>query len=146
MDVSITPEDQVQFLLRLQRLLREGQFTATYKFGLLMALSELSVERGDDSGAPLPNDSEKLAEKFVEYYWRHTVPYVRKVTLSQNKGATPIVIGALLSLRTEYGDHLQFAQRDHAPWKRPSSGSPPPDDSAAVSPERHTDGPNRVPV
>src|SRR5215469_5859347 len=117
MTLSITPEDQVQFLLRIQRLLREGQFTATYKFALLMALADLSVELGDDSGASLPVDTEKIAEKFVEYYWRQTVPYVGKGTLSQNKGAMPVVIAELLDLRTQYGDHLQFAQRDPARWR-----------------------------
>jgi hypothetical protein len=34
-----SPEDQVQFLLNIQRLLTEGQFTATYKYALLLALA-----------------------------------------------------------------------------------------------------------
>jgi HNH endonuclease len=116
--VSITAEVQVQFLLRIQRLLREGQFTATYKFALLMALADLSVELGDDSGARLSIDAEKIAEKFVEYYWRQTVPYAGRGTLSQNKGAMPVVINELLKLRTRYGDQLRFAQRDRAQWKQ----------------------------
>lgn len=33
-----------------QRLLAEGLFTATYKYALLAALADLSVESGDDSG------------------------------------------------------------------------------------------------
>ena len=31
-----SPQDQVQFLLNVQRLLTEGQFTATYKYALLL--------------------------------------------------------------------------------------------------------------
>ena len=43
-----TPSAQVAFLRELQRLLDEGQFTATYKFALLLALADLAVERGDE--------------------------------------------------------------------------------------------------
>ena len=47
------PTAQVEFLTKLQQLLAEGQFTASYKFALLLALADLSVELGDDSGEPL---------------------------------------------------------------------------------------------
>ena len=33
-----TAETQIRFLERIQRILSEGQFTATYKFALLHAL------------------------------------------------------------------------------------------------------------
>ncbi len=39
---------EVEFLLNIQKLLSEGLFTATYKFALLTALSDLSVELGHD--------------------------------------------------------------------------------------------------
>jgi len=42
------PEEQVQFLFKLQRLLSEGTFTATYKYALLLSLADLAVERGND--------------------------------------------------------------------------------------------------
>lgn len=57
----------------MQRLLAEGLFTATYKYALLAALADLSVELGDDSGGPLPPSTFAIAEKFVEYYWRHAI-------------------------------------------------------------------------
>lgn len=47
-----TPEEQVRFLRNVQRLLAEGQFTASYKFALVHALADLAVLRGDDTGAP----------------------------------------------------------------------------------------------
>jgi len=116
--MSISPEDQVQFLLRIQRLLREGQFTATYKYALLMALADLSVELGNDSGDALDIDADKLAEKFIAYYWRQTVPFRGRVTLRQNKGALPVVINELVRLRAQYGDHLTAAQREPDTWRR----------------------------
>jgi hypothetical protein len=33
---SIEPQQQLEFLSNIQRLLGEGQFTATYKYALLM--------------------------------------------------------------------------------------------------------------
>jgi len=42
---------QVQFLLRVQRLLNEGLFTATYKYALLLALADIAVESGDNTRA-----------------------------------------------------------------------------------------------
>ena len=46
-------DEQIRFLVNLQRLLDEGLFVASYKFALLLALADLSVEYGDDTGAPL---------------------------------------------------------------------------------------------
>jgi hypothetical protein len=70
-----SPEAQVTFLQRLQRIAEEGDFTATYKFALLIALAELAVERGSDDGAALALKTSWIAEKFVELYWQQTLPY-----------------------------------------------------------------------
>ncbi|OGQ83679.1 MAG: hypothetical protein A3F90_06450 [Deltaproteobacteria bacterium RIFCSPLOWO2_12_FULL_60_19] len=69
-------DEQIQFLANVQRLLKEGAFVATYKYALLMALTDLSVEKGDDTGSPLNLSLSEIAEKFVYYYWRQTIPYV----------------------------------------------------------------------
>ena len=60
-----TAEAQIQFMVNVQRLLDEGLFTASYKFALLLALADLSVEHGDESGAPLELPTDAIAEKFV---------------------------------------------------------------------------------
>jgi len=107
-----SPEDQVQFLLKIQRLLGEGLFSATYKYALLMAMADLSVELGSDSGAALDINVEKIAEKFIEYYWRQSLPYLGKETLQQNKGKSPVVVTLLLDVRKSYGDQVEAAKRD----------------------------------
>src|SRR5215831_16680535 len=71
-----TPETQIQFMVNIQRLLDEGLFTASYKFALLLALADLSIEQGDESGGSLDLTTYSIAEKFVCYYWRQTMPYV----------------------------------------------------------------------
>ena len=66
-------KDQIDFLIKIQRLLNEGggKFTATYKFALLLSIADLAVEIGDDSGKPLKLAISTIAEKFIEYYWGH---------------------------------------------------------------------------
>lgn len=112
-----SPEEQIQFLLRVQRLLGEGLFTATYKYALLLALADLSVECGDDSGRPLELTAGKIAGKFVEYYWRQTLPFLGGETLRQNTGKPPVVLSLLRETRSTYGDSLSAAHRDQTGWR-----------------------------
>jgi len=113
-----TADEQVQFLLKIQRLLGEGLFTATYKYALLLALADLALELGDDSGEALELNTYKIGEKFVEYYWRQTLPFLGKDVLLQNKGKAPVVVTLLLQARTKYGDHLADAKLDGPRWQR----------------------------
>lgn len=61
-----TPDQQVTFLVKLQRVLAEGAVVSSYKFALLLALADLSVEAGDDSGNPLPITLDALAENLAQ--------------------------------------------------------------------------------
>jgi hypothetical protein len=93
-----SPDAQLAFLTRVQKVLDEGQFVATYKFALLIALIEVAIERGDDSGEPLDVKLEWLAEKFIELYWGHAREFCGTV-LHQNKGANIAVINHIRSLQ-----------------------------------------------
>lgn len=93
-----TDAQQLLFLARFQKIFDEGQFVATYKFALLVALIEIAIERGDDSGAELEIRLEWLAERFVELYWGHTREFCGAV-LSQNKGANIAVINQVARLQ-----------------------------------------------
>lgn len=79
MPLTVPPssDEQVRFLVNVQRLLDEGLFVATYKDALLLSLADLCIERGDDSGVPLPLATEDIAERFVQYYWRRAAPFAR---------------------------------------------------------------------
>lgn len=70
-----TPEQQVNFLRNIQRLLGEGLFVASYKFALLHALADLAVIKGDDTGGPLDLQTNEIADKFVELYWHQCRPF-----------------------------------------------------------------------
>lgn len=96
-------EAQLVFLAKLQRLFAEGDFTATYKFALLIALAELAVELGPDDSEPLLLKNEWIASRFVEMYWQHATPYAAKgaspMVLVQNLGAQAAVLSAIVAFR-----------------------------------------------
>ena len=58
-------EFQLQFLQKVQLLLDSGKFTSTYKFALLIALTNVAVEKGDDSGAALEVNLDDVAREFL---------------------------------------------------------------------------------
>ena len=47
------PEFQLAFLNKIQRLFAEGDFTASYKYALLIAIADIAVESGRDDDQPL---------------------------------------------------------------------------------------------
>jgi len=115
----------LEFLRKIQRLLSEGEFVATYKFALLQALADLSVEHhalspGLDDGLKLAIG--EIAEKFIEYYWRQAVPYApnldRSGILKQNTGRQAAVINAIADMREQYTGSIYLARRDVLKWRR----------------------------
>jgi hypothetical protein len=108
-----THEAQVQFLLRIQRLLNEGAFTATYKYALLLSLADIAVESGDDSGDVLVVPISLVAEKYIAYYWRHVAPYVPQfsdpsVILRQNTDRQAAIVTAVADARLLHANRPAF--------------------------------------
>ena len=117
-----SPEDQVRFLTNIQRLLTEGAFTATYKYALLLALADLAVEHGDDSGDPMAVPTRLIAERFIALYWQHAAPYVPQgggsgVILQQNTDRQAAIIRLVADARAQYGALIQEVRRKAA-WKK----------------------------
>lgn len=106
-----TPEEQVQFLRNVQRLLAEGLFVASYKFALIHALADLAVLKGEDSGAPLDLDTKDIAAKFVELYWRQCRPFqiggdASGLVLQQNTGRQAAIISKIVDSQQKCGTSL----------------------------------------
>ena len=110
--MSVPPpsaEAQLAFLARLQRVFSEGDFTATYKFALLVALADLSVELGSDDGSHLRISIRQIAKRFVALYWHHAAPYgaggagKNPGVLIQNEGTQAAVLSALGDFRARAG-------------------------------------------
>jgi hypothetical protein len=100
-----SPEAQLEFLSKLQRLFNEGDFTATYKFALLMALADICVEQGQDNADALVVQHKDIAIKFIDLYWQQTAPYgsglpnTTTSVLIQNNGVQAAVVTAIAAFR-----------------------------------------------
>jgi 5-methylcytosine-specific restriction endonuclease McrA len=112
-------EAQLAFLAKLQRLFAEGDFTATYKFALLIALADLAVEFGRDDASELTLSTRQLGERFIHLYWRHAIPYgagrlgAQPGVLVQNAGAQAAVVSAIASFRAAVPDASPQAAARH---------------------------------
>ncbi|QDZ26568.1 HNH endonuclease [Noviherbaspirillum sp. UKPF54] len=102
-----TPEAQLQFLSKLQRVFAEGDFAATYKFALLIALADLAVELGADDGEELILTTRQIGLRFISLYWKHSLPYGNgrpdsaAGILSQNNGTQAAVVSAITGFREQ---------------------------------------------
>jgi hypothetical protein len=74
-------EFQLDFLAKVERILSQGQFTTTYKFALLIALTNIAVEQGEDSGDALAVRLDDVARQYLELYWSMARPYPRVGTI-----------------------------------------------------------------
>ena len=113
-------EAQLEFLARLQRLLDEGSFVASYKYALLHAIADLCVLQGDDSGAPLTLATRDLADQFVRLYWRQVAPFPGAAgtePLKQNTGRQAAVVREVREARARYDARLGRVEASEA-WPR----------------------------
>ena len=103
----MSAESNLRFLRQLQRLLDEGLFTSTYKYALLQALADLSVEQEPAADGSLRLSVPDIAEKFIEYYWRQAVPFgvdgrsdAELELLHQNTGRRASIISYIVDARS----------------------------------------------
>jgi len=92
--------DAIGFAEKVLELLDEGRYTATYKYAVLLALIDLCLEGTQASGAPPEMvTTRQLADKIVELYWPHTVPFASRAPariLSQNTRGQAEIVSAIL--------------------------------------------------
>jgi 5-methylcytosine-specific restriction endonuclease McrA len=115
-----TAEEQLLFLSKVQRLFAEGEFTATYKFALLISLVEIAIEVPLGECSTLEVSVRSIAAKFIELYWRQSFEFVagrpgtHPGVLAQNFGNQAAVVSAIRRFRAGAGPEarsLAFARR-----------------------------------
>lgn len=120
-----SPEAQLAFLNKVQQLFAEGDFTATYKFALLIALADLAVEVGADDGEALLLTTTQIAERFVQMYWRQATPFgtgrpgTHPAVLVQNTGpGQAAVVSAVSAFRAICSATTPHSARVHSAYKQ----------------------------
>lgn len=114
----MTPEFQLEFLSKVQRLFAEGDFTATYKFALLISLSDLAVERGSDSHETLVLPHQCIGLKFIQLYWQQCAPISGHDVLVQNLGTQASVVTAILNFRRKNQKLNFYSANNSADFKK----------------------------
>lgn len=114
-------QEQLKFLKNIQLILQSGSFSSTYKFALLISLSRLAIERGQDSGESLALEYIDIAEKFIELYWKQAVPYTfndqGQLILNQNNGKQAAIVNQIIELRKIYSS-IGLLRQDSIVWLR----------------------------
>lgn len=109
----------LDFLRNLQRVLDEGSFVATYKYALLQSLADLAVEKQPDRDGSMRLPVSEIAEKFIHYYWRQTLPYQgADGVLRQNSGRQAAIVNYICDTRGEYNGSLVAARDDTRQWRQ----------------------------
>ena len=116
--------DAIGFAEKVLELLDEGRYTATYKYAVLLALIDLCLEGTQASGAPPEMvTTRQLADKIVELYWPHTVPFASRAPariLSQNTRGQAEIVSAILRFRSRHAPDAS-APRWHARLAAPAA-------------------------
>ena len=103
----------IGFAEKVLELLDEGRYTATYRYAVLLALIDVCLEQTQRSGAaPEMVTTKQLADKIVELYWPHAVPFV---------GVAPATV---LRQNTTGQAEIISASRDSARVTRPIRSVP----------------------
>jgi len=107
------PLDTVGFAERVLTLLDLGNFTATYKYAVMLALMDLCLEGTSRSGTPpLQLTTRQLALKVLELYWpqaRPIDPGKRRILL-QNRGGQARILNRILRFKEGREPGLGFHQ------------------------------------
>ena len=91
------------FAEQLLTLLGDGSFTATYKYAVILGLMDLSLEQSTTTGAaPTMVTTRQLAEKVLELYWPHTLPFREESILRQNSGGRASVLKEIAEFREQH--------------------------------------------
>lgn len=97
--------EMLAFAERLLGLLDQGQFTATYKYAVLLGLMDLCLEHTQRSGAPPATvTTHQLAEKVIAMYWPQTRPFghEQQGMLRQNTGRRARILALIDDFRRRH--------------------------------------------
>ena len=99
--------DALALAERVLGILEEGGFSATYKFALFTAILDLCVEKRFVKGVvPESLSTRHLAERVIELYWDHVLPFRGELRLRQGGGSN------------EQAEILSLIEKARAHWSK----------------------------
>ena len=113
---QVGPAAQLEFLGKLQRILNEGLFVASYKYALIMSIAELCVEEDPRPDGTLHLSLYDIAERFITLYWRQALPFRGGIYINHSTGTDPAAISSIRDFQQRVSS-LAAAQR-RADWRQ----------------------------
>lgn len=98
--------DTIAFAEKVLALLRQGAFTATYKYAVLIGLIDLSLEGFTSAGSPPDSvTTSQLADVVTRLYWPQVVPFdaAGGSVLRQNSGNQAKIVTLVAEARVRLG-------------------------------------------
>ena len=98
--------DTIAFAEKVLTLLRQGSFTATYKYAVLIGLMDLSLEGFTNAGAPPDTvTTVQLAEAVTRLYWPQVAPFdaAEGAVLRQNSSGQAEIVRLIAKARAQLG-------------------------------------------
>ena len=96
----------IGFAEMVLELIDEGRYTATYKYAVLLALIDVCLEYTESSGTPPAMlTTRQLADKIVELYWPHSIPFASLApvaVLKQNTRGQAEIISEIVRFRARH--------------------------------------------
>jgi hypothetical protein len=101
-------DETLRFLRGFQQLLQDSSYTTTYKFALLKALCDITIELPDgEDGIPI----DAIADRMVSIYWLQARPYQRVWLNHGGSAARPArAINLAMSWRAGFGNKFSRMQ------------------------------------
>jgi 5-methylcytosine-specific restriction endonuclease McrA len=102
---GLDPRGAIGFAEKILELLDEGRYTATYKYAVLLALIDLCLEGTQESGPPQTVTTRQLADKIIELYWPHSIPFAGQtsaVVLRQNTNGQAEIVSEIRRFREQH--------------------------------------------
>jgi 5-methylcytosine-specific restriction endonuclease McrA len=93
-----------EFGKRVLQLLDEGKTTSTYKYAVLLALTDLCLERYGENSDAIP--VREIAARVLQLYWPQSAPYVGQsaaVVLAQNRSGQAEILTEIRRFRERFG-------------------------------------------
>jgi len=98
------PDDPIAFAEKVLALLRQGAFTATYKYAVLIGLIDLALEGYTASGMPPEAvTTHQLAEAVIRLYWPQVAPFEESGLLRQNTRGNAEIVTMVAAARARFG-------------------------------------------
>jgi 5-methylcytosine-specific restriction endonuclease McrA len=106
-----TASSTIGFGEKLLSLLDTGSFTTSYKYALLLALIDATIEGTRPDGSPPPTLSGRdLGRRVMELYWRQARPYTDRGPLRQSAQRDLVVKTSELRQRLGIAQHAPIEQ------------------------------------